>query len=63
VTLDGVHIADLSVDLGGKGKVEFSTLSGAPFPDGFREPRPGSSIEIEGLFKGELRDNLARHAR
>jgi hypothetical protein len=63
VKLDGVHIADLTVDLAGKGKVEFSTLNGAPFPPGFPEPRPGSSIEIEGLYKGELRDNLVAHAR
>lgn len=63
VSLDGVHVADLSVDLAGKGKVEFSTLSGAPFPEGFHEPRAGSSVVIEGLFKGELRDNLADHAR
>lgn len=63
VTLDGVHVADLSVDLAGKGKVEFSTLSGDTFPAGFPEPRPGSSIEIGRLFKGELRDNRVAHAR
>ena len=62
ITLDGVHIADLNVDLAGKGKLEFSTLRGVPFPHEFQEPRVGSAIEIEGLYKGELHDNLKGHA-
>lgn len=63
VMLDGIHIADLTIDLSGKGKVEFSTLAGAEFPPAFREPRAGSSIEIAGIFNGELKDGLAAHAK
>jgi len=56
VRLDGVHVGELVVGLGGKGKLEFSTQEDLPFPDGFPEPRAGSAVEIEGLFTGQLRD-------
>lgn len=61
VRLDGVHVGDLAVGLGGKGKLKFSTQEDLPFPAGFPEPRVGSAIEIEGLFAGHLREVPAIH--
>jgi hypothetical protein len=59
VTLDGVHVADLDIDLDGKGKVKFSTKELPPFPDTFPEPHAGSVVQVGDLFRQELRDVLA----
>jgi hypothetical protein len=56
--VDGVHVGDLSVDAGGKGKLVYSTLGGEPFPPGFKAPHAGSTIEIGQLYKGALEDDL-----
>jgi hypothetical protein len=58
VRVDGVHVGDLSVDAGGKGKLVYSTLGGEPFPPGFKAPHAGSTIEIGQLYKGALEDDL-----
>ncbi|HET6202841.1 MAG TPA: hypothetical protein VFI25_08575 [Planctomycetota bacterium] len=64
VTLDEVPIADLTIDLEGKGEIEFSNKpsakDGLPFPAQFPELRAGSRIRIGDLFAGEFRDRLER---
>jgi hypothetical protein len=59
VTLDGVHVADLSLDVEGRGRLKFSTKEPAPFPDVFPEPREGSVVQVGDLFRQELQDRLA----
>jgi len=59
VLVDGESVGDLSIDLGGKGKLIYSTLEGAPFPAAFHAPHAGSSVKIGRLCEGRLRDDLA----
>ena len=58
VRIDGAHVGDLTVETGGKAKLEYTTPSDDPIPTGFKAPRAGSVVEIGQLWKGELRDNL-----
>lgn len=60
VKIDGVHVGDLTVDAGGKGKLLYSTLVGEAFPDGFPAPKAGGKIQVGTLFEGVLADDLAR---
>lgn len=54
VQLDGVSMGELETDLAGKGKLLFSTKENHPFPPGFVEPRPGSTVVVGELFRGQL---------
>ena len=61
VSLDGVHVGDMSVDVEGQGKLKFSTKKSPPFPAAFPEPHAGSVVRVGDLFQGELVDALAHH--
>jgi len=56
VSVDGVHVGDLKVDLEGEGKLAFSTKKGTPFPPAFPEHRAGSRVQVGDVFRGELLD-------
>ncbi len=60
VSLEGVHVGDLNVDLGGKGKLLLSTREGRGFPADFPEPRAGSVVQVGELFRGAFRDDASR---
>ena len=55
VTLAGVRVGDVQVDLEGQGRLQFSSKK-APFPASFPEPEVGSTIRIGDVFAAELRD-------
>ena len=59
VMLDRVHVGDLTIDIRGRGSLEFSSKRPAPFPPSFPELRPGSQVQLGELFRVELRDTLA----
>lgn len=62
VTLDGVYVGDLVIDVEGAGKLKFSTKERPPFPADFPEPRPDSQVQVGELFSGKLQDTLAQPA-
>jgi hypothetical protein len=63
VTLDGVPVGELLVDLEGAGKLKYSTKEPPPFPAAFPEPHAGSTVLVGELFSGKLEDALAGAAR
>jgi hypothetical protein len=58
VRLDDVAIGNLEVDSDGKAKLEFSPAED-PFPEGFPEVEPGSSIRVGQLLETQLLDRLS----
>jgi hypothetical protein len=54
VSIAGVHLANLEIEDDGKGKLEFSTRKGEPFPAAFVEPADGARVQIGQLFEGQL---------
>jgi len=56
VTLDGVALGNLAIDVEGQGRIKFSTKKPPPFPDAFREPKAGTPFRIGDLFAGTLQD-------
>lgn len=63
VSVDGVHVGDLKVDVEGEAKLAFSSMKGTPFPEGFPEPHAGSRVRVGDALDGELLDRLAESTR
>jgi hypothetical protein len=54
VTVGGVAVGELSIEDDGKGKLEYSSRKGRPFPAGFVDPTAGTALQIGTAFSGEL---------
>lgn len=62
VSIDGIPVGDLVIDLEGRGKLKFSTKEPPPFPADFPEPHVDSSFQVGELVSGKLQDALAARA-
>lgn len=54
VTLNGVEVAELTIEDDGKGKLELSSRRSGALPSGFTDPAPGAAIQIGTLYSGVL---------
>ena len=59
VSIDGVQVGELEVDVEGEGKLKYSTKKPPAFPSDFPELRAGALVQVGELFRGPLADALA----